>query len=130
MTNLPTLADRIEAATGPDRELDELIAAFAANAVREVQADGRTAYHSLDGSRWVSVHSPAFTSSIDAALTLVPEGWALGLLGEVEGRRWSCTIHRRDRQAGSVGGRDGGTANPALAIAAAALRSRTLTEGR
>jgi hypothetical protein len=38
------LAERCEQVTGPDRELDELIAAAKVGATRELQSDGTTAY--------------------------------------------------------------------------------------
>ena len=54
------LIARLEAATGPDRELDAAIAG----------TDAATAqWHSED-------ETPFYTASIDAALTLVPVGWS------------------------------------------------------
>lgn len=53
------LIERLE--KGPDRQLDIAIA----NACLPEHHSGR----------WSIVTAPAFTASIDAALTLVPEGW-------------------------------------------------------
>ena len=75
---LDELIAALEAATGPDRELDEVIATLNAGATREVQQSGRVAYHK-DGF-WISIGEvKPYTSSIDAALTLVPEGWEWGV---------------------------------------------------
>lgn len=73
------LVKRLEAATGPSRELDCAIA----KAICPYQIsheDGRNGW-------WVrfphgptmhsSTYSPYYTLSIDAALTLVPEGWPI-----------------------------------------------------
>lgn len=78
--DLLALAERIEVATEPDRELDALIAAALrigtehawANNFPEWQgrSDGRV--YLEDGGP--SFKAPAFTASLDAAMTLVPEG--------------------------------------------------------
>lgn len=88
------LIERIEAASGPDREIDCLIAVAASN-----EPTARVAY--LAGYRWYKkpgagripfagafgsgadlgmiFHERRYTDSIDAALALVPEGfeWSL-----------------------------------------------------
>ena len=72
MSDPRELAERCEKATGPDRELDAMI-------------------HARDGLEGVGYWSdaPAFTASLDSALTLVPESddtravfWRLGNDGE------------------------------------------------
>ena len=73
-SSLSDLIARLEKATGPDLELDEQIQAAISGATLEKQADGRNAYH-RDGF-WISIGKVLpYTSSIDAAMTLVPEGW-------------------------------------------------------
>lgn len=62
------LAERCEKAEGPDRELDEAIACLFAKS------------HPVFGKPIAMVYAKQFTASLDAALTLVPEGfrWKLG----------------------------------------------------
>ena len=60
--DLTALAERVEAATGGDRELDRSIQTL------------------IDGYRHADHLSNLFyTSSLDAAITLVPEGWKLAI---------------------------------------------------
>ena len=62
-----TLIERLEAATGPDRELDAAIL---------VAVGGKRRFDDWwIGYRFIGREASAFTASIDAALTLVPEGW-------------------------------------------------------
>ena len=95
------LIARIEAASGGSRELDWEIHL----------RDG------LDGVGAYGAH-PYYTSSIDAALTLVPDGfdWTLG---HTNG---GLTIHAEVGGRGDEYLRFGAT--PALALCAAALRAR------
>ena len=65
------LIARLEAATGPDRELDAAIALTVGLDI------GRGRAHSQDS------RVSAYTASIDAALTLVPKGWGVVV------RRWA-----------------------------------------
>ena len=92
-SSLSDLIARLEKATGPDLELDEQIQAAISGATLEKQADGRNAYH-RDGF-WISIGKVLpYTSSIDAAMTLVPEGWRVNS-GDfsVEGRfAWMLTL--------------------------------------
>lgn len=66
MTDLSELIERVEKATGPDRELDAAIAAH---------FDLPYGPRPVGGSEWLSAH---FTASVDAALELVERelpGW-------------------------------------------------------
>lgn len=64
------LIERIEAASGPDRALDhEIYEYLGSPIVRMVSATT----HGTDLVNW----APFYTASVDAALTLVPEGWWL-----------------------------------------------------
>lgn len=83
MTVLSELIERLEKATGPDRELDVAIG-FAIGRIRE--RDGNYLYAMGNDSdmvvepndyddRLVAQPLGYYTASIDAALTLVPEGW-------------------------------------------------------
>jgi hypothetical protein len=100
---LAELAALCEAATAPDREMDAVI--------HFVIKDGIGVGYASD--------APAFTASLDAALTLVPEGdsWTLSRLGD--GLFW-CSTSFPDEADNFVC-----TAKtPAMALAGAALRAR------
>jgi hypothetical protein len=134
--NLLDLAARVEAAEGPERELDALIAVALKWELPGPQGAAparlRMPSSSLDHERvepghyWLVQFSgmslrsaPHFTASIDAALTLVPD-------------RRSVTIERYSDGDGyafvnNTLGSDSGNstaAAPALALCAAALRAR------
>lgn len=101
MTDLLQLAERVEKATGPDRELDVLI--------RD------TVFHPCINP------GAEYTASLDAAMTLVPEGAAYRLYSwpkQTEGDR-ACVLVE--------GGQETWAATPALALCAASLRSRAQT---
>ncbi len=152
MADLLELASRVEAATGPDRELDDAI--FAAMGLckhRNRRFDPPT--HEDDivgpevcvdcGKRGAMTYPRRhYTASLDAAMTLVPEGWRWllreaapdganpdesGFLARLEthdfetvtwgkGQCW-ITDHIRGRDAKSW------AATPSLALTAAALRA-------
>lgn len=121
MTSLLELAQRVEAAEGPDRGLDALISAMQIRAISEtrfktVQAWADTAIF----NRW---NFPHYTSSLDAAMQLVPERWRLDHLGEkriVPG--FIATVSpKMDIDGDAFGGE---AATPALALTAACLRAK------
>lgn len=64
-----SVIERLEKATGPDRELDGDIYLFLHPEMRQLS---ETATGSIKPEHY---SSPVYTASIDAALTLVPEGW-------------------------------------------------------
>lgn len=104
------LLARLEAATGPDRELDAAIALWA----------GWTRHHGQ--YEWMkpngffsTVGCPAYTASIDAALTLVPAD-ATGYMVSVVNRSAYACVSLRD-------GFEGNAPTPALAIVIAAIRA-------
>src|ERR1700743_1640458 len=118
----PTLADRVESAAGASRELDaEIWLACVPGATREQWsyrhiATGRlchvdeTRQLQADGRRkWVIV--PSYTASIDAALTLVPDGWIWDVIST--GTAWVMLDDVQETAR---------AATPALALTAAALR--------
>jgi hypothetical protein len=139
------LADRVEAAKGPDRELDCLI--WAAATEQQVVWTGADNHLLIIGSAaigWIDPgeHSrnfgcnrlatgpgsiPAYTASIDAAVTVVPEGWTWSIPGFVK-PWWDCRIVRLA---------DGRVSQPLpqpcetppLAILAAALRAHASRVG-
>lgn len=104
--NLQDLIKRIEAADGPDRELDAEIA---------VQVKPWREMCNL------GVEIPPYTSSIDAAMTLVPDGW---IIKEYTASRFvphTFVVSEGVGIGGVVGYSDH---SMVLALCAAALRAR------
>lgn len=107
--DLETTLARLEAATGPDRELDIAI------------------WRNVMGGHPVAFPMPweyRYTASIDAALTLVPEGGSFQMLGkrtmpEMGGYDWYAEVWYPGRTAHRGKGR-----TTALAIVEAALKAR------
>lgn len=121
---LEALAARCEKEE-PSLELDEAIAAAVAGAILERQKDGRAAYHRDDS--WVSIGAiKPCTSSLDAAVTLVPEDCGIEIQRywmKKPGVWWSVGL------AWGLGTRSErvmvmDVATAPLAICAAALRAR------
>jgi hypothetical protein len=106
------LAGRCEKATGPDREIDADIADPLPVCANLNPRDTRG--HVLE-------HVPAYTASLDAAMTLVPEGWHSSIF-TTEGATLRGSAAVRDRDGGPSFTSSAGTA--ALALCAAALRAR------
>ena len=80
MTNLHDLIARIEAAAGPDRELDAAISVAVGRGDHETHVieytDGRSQRVPWrPGGLLPDIECRSYTASIDSALTLVPEGW-------------------------------------------------------
>lgn len=124
MDNLLRLVERVEAATGPDRELDCDIARY--RRVTVMKHDPETG-ENFETTHW------HYTASLDAAMTLVPKGWAFSL-GEMMGlpieRRWRCHLrdHNEPYNPATCAWVDKDLSTPALAICAAALRARIIQE--
>lgn len=129
---LERLAERVEAATGPDRQLDALIEAYRqrdrypdAVAVRMGKLWSAVACKG-PGRGWrrygIFFQHHAYLASLDAAMTLVPEGWHTRIaLEDRHSRRWSWTLR------GGYGSESQSrAATPALALTAAALRAAAL----
>jgi hypothetical protein len=108
------LAERCEAAEGPDRELDRAI---------------ELAIFPDRISPCPTVELLAYSASLDAAMTLVPEGWGrieLGRYvggGEAGADRW-CTLAFPDWEGDVLDVEAENCATEALALCAAALRAR------
>lgn len=118
MTDLLALAERCEQATGPDRELDARIEAALAEADFDALAN--------DGVHVRDWNAPAYTASIDAAMSLVPEGreWRVRWC-ELPDGTWASIARIGENGCGL----NTSAATPALALCAAALRARaTLSE--
>ncbi|MFN8996547.1 MAG: hypothetical protein ACK5X3_23185 [Pseudomonadota bacterium] len=116
MTNratLEALLARVLEGTGPDRELDGDLA-------EALQVGGNPWKHEGDG--WISVHgfgcqAAMFTRSLDAALTLVPDGWTWA---RFHSGVFECAM-LDDRRALF---KRGDAATPARALIAACLKAR------
>ena len=134
---LTALASRCEAAEGPSRELDaEITVALTegATGVERPPLDGLTDEPQAGWlltfdtprpwtERWVCV--PAYTASLGAALTLVPEGrdWSMWT---VLGRCMASVAHA---QPAAWVPHHAKARTPALALCAAALRARPAEAG-
>jgi hypothetical protein len=73
------LIERLEAATGPDRELDIEIAK-AAGWVYE--SENRSWYRWRSPAGAIEIAPPLYTFMLDAAMTLVPEGFGHKIHGD------------------------------------------------
>lgn len=121
---LIALIARVESASGPDRELDLMV----------LRAHGGNGWYWLDRERETitrdkygrgALGNPAcsldhYTASLDAAVTLVPEGYT-GMV-HLDGK---ASLYRDDMQPTI----DSLAATPALALVAAALRARAQEVG-
>jgi hypothetical protein len=141
MSGLIELAARVEAAEGPDRELDAEIA-LAVGIVRERAGECffghrdysvmvlERGYYDIEGS---APELPHLTASLDAAMTLVPEGCRFNLNKRpyAEARRdgfhaqvWFSRYYENASDMPNAW-----AATPALALVAAALRARASGQG-
>jgi hypothetical protein len=131
MTDL-TLADRIEAAERGDRELDaEIYNAHPDGENRKAERlpldrrEGRfdDGWRTMWADREDKYCEPLkrYTTSLDSAMTLLPEGWEPTITARI-GRRSEVYMESPDR----TKRRDTGSfaATPALALCAAALRAK------
>lgn len=142
MNDLLNIAKRLEEATGPDRELDELLMAWSVGATRQEDAtfDHKPAYH-RDGS-WVSIHPiEPLTGSVDAALAMTERelpGWTVQLFQLRRNKGWGArvsspryeTYSSFEDQAHATDDGYVGQKNGALAICLALVRALIAKEGR
>lgn len=133
---LRELIEVLEKATCGTSELDSRIAEYLGIEYRS----RRTGYGASKGREWLvshvggvsewTRHPPAYTNSLDAALTLVPEGWHVGGLTNVPGLGWDCTLwashpaRRVDAGTDDKGRSTGRPATPALALTLACMKAR------
>lgn len=135
MTDLVELAARCEKATGSDSELDEAIMAALFTreqrhiGCQEEQDDGSwspvkdSVWVDPKTDRWVGTGARQFTSSIDDAMTLAPEG--LRILSMFGPDVSLVTLHTEPFGAIGAWHQTVKAATPALALCAAALRARS-----
>lgn len=154
MTDLMELASRVEAGEGPDRELDAAIgvavAGYFLGEPRYPGAERRYGYVDKEGCRVEPGNGaadrliPPYTASLDAAMTLVPEGWAIDKISmwpaSPEGASNATepqssvsmvgtSLERYGRRmvwgySGKEGRAEATSSTPARALTAAALRAR------
>ena len=125
---IKSLIERIEKSEGADRELDGAIALSLGWTLQKMKGDARPYYRKPGATQYYNrAEPPAYTASIDAAMTLVPEHslftvrtlWddsktaGLAVVSRYEGERrfW-------------MGEHQSVAATPALALCAAALKAR------
>ena len=118
---LSSLIERLEKAEGASRELDVAVA----------EASGWQRRESAHGVYWIAPHGefdvvPPYTSSIDAALTFVPEGSQWTIEADTAWVRQLSATDVDEFQGGFFC--RGGTCT-AIAICIAALRAQAAIEG-
>jgi hypothetical protein len=113
---LRALADRVEALVGPDRDVHGLVAVASGEYVADRHRSGM--FYKV-GEQISGYGVPAFTASLDAAMSLVPEGWWVSWL------TIGCPHSGNSCIIGTICGRavSAEAATPALALCAAALRA-------
>jgi hypothetical protein len=130
------LSERVEALTGPDRKVDAEIAIainhqvypgygtsdfVRVNLVRETHAADLANLARHQQNVWYE-GLLKYTASLDAAMTLVPEGWVIGIMSW-----WPCsdsaTVHMDNKA--KLKACSGATSLP-VALTAACLRARGL----
>jgi hypothetical protein len=105
---LLALADRCEQAAGPDRVLDaEITKSFIPRDATHV-ARSRYGWSFIIAQEFEWLENQPYTASLDAAVTLVPEGWGWLIMGN----------------AAKVGRLPSRGATSPLALCAAALQAR------
>lgn len=140
MTDLNTLAEQVERAAAPSRELDEAIAlATGWRQEKREYLDGArilTEWVRPDGFRLpigTMAEPPFFTASLDAALTLVPEGWdwmVERLKGDGSFAEFTVNLSPEEQPYPVELERNSEAATPALALTAASLRAHAAKEGK
>ncbi|HEX8312644.1 MAG TPA: hypothetical protein VF614_15085 [Chthoniobacteraceae bacterium] len=117
MNGLLELADRVEAANGPDRELDRLVALVMRNGKTGAFSTAEAWLKAAERENW---NLPYVTRSLDAAMTLVPDAGFGSIIGGVflDGRQGFVAVVTKPTRAEAEAG------TMALALTAAALRAR------
>ena len=115
---LLALAERVAQASGPSIVLEQEIAL----AIYGATATDVTGITVIEG---VVFRVPAYTASLDAAMSLVPEGMLFYVdSGTIDGGDCHACVVSKDNTA--ITGGCKGAATPALALTAASLRARAI----
>lgn len=126
MSEIASLVGRLEKLTGPDRELDLAIDIVVrpteySQEVRDGKPIGAAA------SWYTDEEVPPYSRSIDAAMTLVPEGFAVDVCkfssGKSNARLWTGEFLKPDQKFSTLD-LPNLPATPAIALCIAALRAR------
>jgi hypothetical protein len=110
------LADRAEAATGPDRELDAVIA----EAVATPYGSQKEVHFENQSFSWSEEIASRYTASLDAAMTLAPENCSRRVELHPDLNRAYAEVFSAD-DGGSIG--KGRAITMPLALVSAALRA-------
>ena len=119
MTDLTSLIERIEAATEGSRDLDHAIH-YHTVVVKSGRFTEQSWVRKAASENW---NTPRYSTSIDAALTLMPEGQDWSLFSDNGTAMAGCTPASED----GCDMTDTPGATPALALLAAILRARCMT---
>lgn len=121
MTTYTDILLRLREAKGPDRELDSDIAI-----ARGRQGKMTTVIQANDDADVMAInYAPDYTGDLDAALTLMPEGYKLTLSGPWPGspdEKWLVTVTTRKKF------HRGKAPTPALALLIAIFEALAATE--
>lgn len=124
MSELLKLAERCEALSGPNRDLDAEIAPLQGlRVVDEGHPIGRMCYDDLGSAQLM----PRYSASIDAAMTLLPGHEGIGWRASNGAGGPTAEVWVFDYNSGKMlceAGANAGVMTPALALCAAALRAR------
>lgn len=135
MTDLFSLAERVAASLIPDKELDRQIMLAIGFAYQERDIgcrydDGSVAldwvYVDPKTDKWVSTHPRPFTSSIDAAITLVPGDWFWKVGYSTLHDGWANVYRTHPDHADRDDAHFSEASSPALALVAACLKARSI----
>lgn len=115
-----TLIEQLEAATEPSRELDAEISITIGEMTPKQVQEWREHIDILHFPE-VDVQEPEYwTSSIDAAMTLLPEGWVWAMANNFHAPGYVVGLHRKTPFAAA----EGESGVPAIAICIAALKAK------
>lgn len=119
---LGELAERLEKASGPDQEIDGAICLALGWTLQKMKGDSRP-YYRKPGVTLYYMRSepPAYTTSIDAALTLVPEGWTWDVDATAPELGIDWTLHAPSKHGRRI---TGTSEHAAIALCIASLRAR------
>lgn len=135
MSEMLELALCVEAMTGPDRKVLEYAWLTCFPKPDRIWITDNTGSWTPEYADWQFRHHRFWNlldaeAWIDAAMTLVPEGWHLHSLGKSKFMRvpWLAMLVEADDGA-PYSGPQGNALSPALALCAASLRARAALEG-